>query len=115
MTLVVHPRGSPADPGVCPMSRCIVMHGNRGGEVSLTGWPDFPRYAGQPTSTATATGVVGCRPPSACMNTVASMETEREDRMTIADHPGPTSRPVPQWTRPGETPVETLGRQGNHH
>jgi len=24
--------------------------------------------------------------------------------MTIADHPGPTSRPVPQWTRPGETP-----------
>ena len=49
------------------------------------------------------------------MNTVASMETEREDRMTIADHPGPTSRPVPQWTRPGETPVETLGRQGNHH
>ena len=27
---------------------------------------------------------------------------------------GPTSRPVPQWTRPGATPVETLGRQGNH-
>jgi predicted dithiol-disulfide oxidoreductase (DUF899 family) len=25
---------------------------------------------------------------------------------------GPTSRPVPQWTRPGATPVETLGRQG---
>jgi hypothetical protein len=25
---------------------------------------------------------------------------------------GPTSRPVPQWTRPGVTPVETLGRQG---
>ena len=24
---------------------------------------------------------------------------------------GPTSRPVPQWTRPGATPVETLGRQ----
>jgi len=23
---------------------------------------------------------------------------------------GPTSRPVPQWTRPGATPVETLGR-----
>ena len=28
---------------------------------------------------------------------------------------GPTSRPVPQWTRPGATPVETLGRQGDHH
>ncbi|WTW92472.1 DUF899 domain-containing protein [Streptomycetaceae bacterium NBC_01309] len=28
---------------------------------------------------------------------------------------GPTSRPVPQWTRPGATPVETLGRRGGHH
>ena len=28
---------------------------------------------------------------------------------------GPTSRPVPQWTRPGATPVDTLGRQGSHH
>jgi predicted dithiol-disulfide oxidoreductase (DUF899 family) len=28
---------------------------------------------------------------------------------------GPTSRPVPQWTRPGATPVETLGRTGHHH
>jgi predicted dithiol-disulfide oxidoreductase (DUF899 family) len=27
---------------------------------------------------------------------------------------GPTSRPVPQWTRPGATPVDTLGRPGNH-
>ncbi|MFG1646643.1 DUF899 family protein [Amycolatopsis sp. NPDC049252] len=27
---------------------------------------------------------------------------------------GPTSRPVPQWTRPGATPVETLGRRGGH-
>lgn len=27
---------------------------------------------------------------------------------------GPTSRPVPQWTRPGVTPVETLGRHGHH-
>uniref|UniRef100_UPI003FCFF711 DUF899 family protein n=1 Tax=Rhodococcus rhodochrous TaxID=1829 RepID=UPI003FCFF711 len=26
-----------------------------------------------------------------------------------------TSRPVPQWTRPGATPVETLGRQSNWH
>lgn len=28
---------------------------------------------------------------------------------------GPTSRPTPQWTRPGVTPVETLGRNGHHH
>ncbi len=28
---------------------------------------------------------------------------------------GPTSRPVPQWTRPGAGPVETLGRQGDPH
>jgi predicted dithiol-disulfide oxidoreductase (DUF899 family) len=28
---------------------------------------------------------------------------------------GPTSRPVPQWTRPGAAPVETLGRRGPHH
>jgi hypothetical protein len=27
---------------------------------------------------------------------------------------GPTSRPVPQWTRPGAGPVETLGRHGSH-
>ena len=28
---------------------------------------------------------------------------------------GPTGRPVPQWTRPGVTPVETLGRHGHCH
>ena len=28
---------------------------------------------------------------------------------------GPTSRPVPQWTRPGATPVDTLGRQGDQN
>jgi predicted dithiol-disulfide oxidoreductase (DUF899 family) len=28
---------------------------------------------------------------------------------------GPTSRPVPQWTRPGATSVDTLGRQGHLH
>ncbi|MEV0845320.1 DUF899 family protein [Streptomyces sp. NPDC049954] len=28
---------------------------------------------------------------------------------------GPTSRPVPQWTRPGATQVETLGRHGHPH
>lgn len=26
-----------------------------------------------------------------------------------------TTRPVPQWTRPGAGPVTTLGRQGHHH
>jgi hypothetical protein len=26
---------------------------------------------------------------------------------------GPTSRPVPQWTRPGATRVENLGSQGH--
>jgi len=28
---------------------------------------------------------------------------------------GETSRPAPQWTRPGATPVLTLGRAGHHH
>lgn len=28
---------------------------------------------------------------------------------------GPTSRPVPQWTRPGVNPASTLGRQGPPH
>ncbi|MEV7089864.1 DUF899 family protein [Streptomyces sp. NPDC093085] len=28
---------------------------------------------------------------------------------------GPTSRPVPQWSRPGATPVESLGRTGECH
>lgn len=27
---------------------------------------------------------------------------------------GPTSRPTPQWTRPGAGPVRTLGREGGH-
>lgn len=28
---------------------------------------------------------------------------------------GPTSRPAPQWTRPGAGPVDTLGRHGDCH
>ncbi|MEU6697391.1 DUF899 family protein [Pseudonocardia sp. NPDC046786] len=28
---------------------------------------------------------------------------------------GPTSRPVPQWARPGATPVTTLGRRDDRH
>ncbi|MFE5023265.1 hypothetical protein ACFRAO_08105 [Streptomyces sp. NPDC056656] len=41
--------------------------------------------------------------------------------MTVADvvrrrsHPGPTSHPVPQWTRPDTTPVTTVDRHCNHH
>ncbi|KQY46393.1 DUF899 family protein [Cellulomonas sp. Root137] len=27
----------------------------------------------------------------------------------------PTSRPAPQWTRPGATPEQSLGRHGHHH
>ena len=30
-------------------------------------------------------------------------------------HLGPDQPPVPQWTRPGATPVQTLGRHGHHH
>lgn len=28
---------------------------------------------------------------------------------------GPTGRPAPQWTRPGASVEQTLGRQGDHH
>jgi predicted dithiol-disulfide oxidoreductase (DUF899 family) len=38
----------------------------------------------------------------------------RSDADGTADW-GPTSRPVPQWTRPSATPAETLGRRGHHH
>ena len=37
----------------------------------------------------------------------------RSDADGVADW-GPTSRPTPQWTRPGATPETTLGRQGGH-
>jgi len=38
----------------------------------------------------------------------------RSDADGNATH-GPTSRPVPQWTRPGAGPVTSLGRKGMHH
>jgi predicted dithiol-disulfide oxidoreductase (DUF899 family) len=38
----------------------------------------------------------------------------RSDANGVANW-GPTSRPAAQWTRPGATPVETLGRQGGPH
>ncbi|MBC9713944.1 DUF899 domain-containing protein [Streptomyces sp. TRM66268-LWL] len=38
-------------------------------------------------------------------------------RMDAEGNPtwGPTGRPTPQWSRPGATPVETLGRNGHCH
>lgn len=38
----------------------------------------------------------------------------RTDVHGVANN-GPTSRPAPQWTRPGVTPEDTLGRKGSHH
>ncbi|MCO8269856.1 DUF899 domain-containing protein [Actinoplanes sp. TRM 88003] len=38
----------------------------------------------------------------------------RSDERGRADG-GPASRPVPQWTRPGVTPEQTLGRDGHRH
>jgi len=38
----------------------------------------------------------------------------RQDAEGVANW-GPTSRPTPQWSRPGATPVETLGRNGEQH
>ena len=34
---------------------------------------------------------------------------------TGAGHHGENTRPVPQWTRPGATPVDHLGRHHHHH
>ena len=38
----------------------------------------------------------------------------RQDADGVADW-GPTGRPTPQWSRPGATPVETLGRGEDPH
>jgi predicted dithiol-disulfide oxidoreductase (DUF899 family) len=35
--------------------------------------------------------------------------------VTGAGNKWDTSRPTPQWTRPGATPEESLGRHGDHH
>ena len=66
-------------------------------EDNPEGWPEAPQ-AGAP---------VGGHGTSICWYW-------RSDADGVARW-GPTSRPVPQWTRPGATPVETLGRQGAHH
>ena len=65
-------------------------------------WEDNPE--GWPGGSTFAPG--GGRPNGACWYW-------RADADGTADW-GPTSRPVPQWTRPGATPVETLGRHGHH-
>jgi len=61
-------------------------------EEKPEGWPKGRSF--QPT---------GGRPNGACWY----WRSDEEGNATW----GPTSRPVPQWTRPGATPVETLGRQ----
>ena len=61
-------------------------------------WEDNPD--GWPPGSTFAPG--GGRPNGACWYW-------RSDADGTADW-GPTSRPIPQWTRPGATPVTTLGR-----
>jgi predicted dithiol-disulfide oxidoreductase (DUF899 family) len=68
------------------------------------GWEDNP--AGWPAARQTGAPVGGHGSPISCY--------WRSDADGNANW-GPTSRPVPQWTRPGATPVQTLGRHGRHH
>jgi predicted dithiol-disulfide oxidoreductase (DUF899 family) len=76
----------------------MTPYGRREGwEDNPEGWPEAPQ-AGSP---------VGGHGSPICWYW-------RSDADGVASW-GPTSRPVPQWTRPGATPVETLGRRGNHH
>lgn len=65
-------------------------------EDSPAGWPQAPQ-AGSP---------VGGHGTQACWYW-------RSDASGVATW-GPTSRPVPQWTRPGVTAEDTLGRHGYH-
>ena len=45
------------------------------------------------------------------LDVAVGLDTDQDGNITW----GPTSRPVPQWTRPGVTAVKTLGRQGFSH
>jgi hypothetical protein len=75
----------------------MTPYGRREGwEDNPEGWPEAPE-AGAP---------VGGHGAPICWYW-------RSDADGVANW-GPTSRPVPQWTRPGATPVETLGRQADH-
>ena len=76
----------------------MTPYGRREGwEDNPEGWPEAPQ-AGSP---------VGGHGAPICWYW-------RSDADGVATW-GPTSRPVPQWTRPGATPVETLGRHGHKH
>jgi hypothetical protein len=76
----------------------MTPYGRREGwEDSPEGWPEAPQ-AGSP---------VGGHGLPTCWYW-------RTDADGVAAR-GPTSRPVPQWTRPGATPVEILGRHGHQH
>ncbi|GAB2698689.1 hypothetical protein [Thalassiella azotivora] len=46
---------------------------------------------------------------------IAAITTNKIENYTTPGDVTPTSRPVPQWTRPGATAVETSGRKGHHH
>jgi predicted dithiol-disulfide oxidoreductase (DUF899 family) len=68
------------------------------------GWQDVPEGWPEPPDAGAPVGGHGA-PISVCWRTNAAGEPDW----------GPTSRPVPQWGRPGVTPETTLGRQGDHH
>jgi hypothetical protein len=83
-----------------PLGLLDMTHDGRGEawEDNPEGWPEAPQADGAP---------VGGHGAPICWYW-------RSDADGVATW-GPTSRPVPQWTLPGATPVETLGRQGHHH
>ncbi len=74
-------------------ARHDALRPSRGVEDNPEGWPEAPQ-AGAP---------VGGHGSPICWYW-------RTDADGVATW-GPTGRPVPQWTRPGATPVETLGRR----
>jgi predicted dithiol-disulfide oxidoreductase (DUF899 family) len=69
---------------------------DEGWEEKPEGWPQGRNF--QPT---------GGQPNGACWY----WRSDADGNATW----GPTSRPAPQWTRPGATPVDTLGRHGQQH
>ena len=68
------------------------------------GWQDDPEGWPEPLDAGSPVGGHGA--PIATF-----WRTDAEGNPTW----GPTSRPAPQWTRPGAAPVQTLGRQGHQH
>jgi hypothetical protein len=56
--------------------------------------------------------------------TLLHTQTQRQPRVLVllvalgrerGPHLGPDRPPTPEWSRPGATPEETLGRHGDHH